>query len=204
MVFTSVLDDQHNPHSTMVANPYDWNGIYVHPDALGSVFDHVVVQYSVYGLVSETKFIRVDPGTFRSNGKSNLVIEGTERVQAEETVSHVLSTKDATVDGVPVKLLRDPAAPRRNTVRYGGLALLTGGVAMGVVEVIQTARASDRMDELSNTNTATSQGYNNLRYNDSDDWEETQNTHTWSLVGAIAGFAVGTLGATGLVWSFTF
>lgn len=204
VVFTSVNDQQHNPASTLIANPYDWNGIYVHADALGSAFDYVMVAYSVYGIMSETKFIRVEPGKFHDNGKSDLSIEGVEHTTGGKPYSYVLSTKDATVDGVPVKLLRDPAAPRRNTFRYVGLALMLGGAGMGVYETVRAVQADEELAALSNSDITTPEGIENLRYGSSSAWDEKESERTWSAVGAVAGYAVGALGIFGFGWSFTF
>jgi hypothetical protein len=198
VVFTSENDRSFNPASVMVANPYDWNGVYVHPGAIGTTFSHTRVTYSVYGVVSETKFVKVEEGIFADNGKSNLVIENTERVTAAGPFSYVLSTKDAMVDGVPVKLLRDPAAPKRNTYRYAGLGLLLAGAALGVVELVSYRQADNQLSQLSSLNDS------NLRYNTSKQWDDTHSTRTWSAVGSAAGFVVGVVGGAGLVWSFTF
>ncbi len=204
VVFTSENDQEYNAASSLVANPYDWNGIYIHADALGTELFNVVVSYSVYGVVAETKFIRVEPGLFTENGKSNLVIEGVEHVDSGGAYTYVLSTKDAVVDGVPVKLLRDPAAPRRNVMRYAGLALLAGGCGLGIYETVQAGRANDELERLSNTNIETAAGLDNLRYHDQDDWEDAQAEHTRSVVGSVAGFVLGAFGSFGVAWSFTF
>ena len=204
VVFTSENDQAYNKASSLLANPYDWNGIYVHADALGSVFEHVKVGYSVYGIVSETRFVRVEPGQFAENGKSNLVIEGVEHVTSREPYSYVLSTKDAMVDGVPVNILRDPAAPRRNALRYTGLGLLLAGCAAGVAEAIMASRAADDLDALSNANVSEPEGFDNLRTGSSSEWEDADSRRTWNTVGCAAGFVVGALGAVGLTWSFTF
>ncbi len=204
VVFTSENDREHNGSTHLVANPYDWNGVYIHADALGTRLFSVKVAYSVYGIVSETKFIRVDPGTFVENGKSNLVIEGVEHVDSGGRYTYVLSTKDAVVDGVPVKLLRDPAAPRRNVMRYGGLALLTGGCGVAIYEVVQADKATDELEKLSNTDIRTVEGFNNLRYNEQEDWREAESRRTGAIVGSVVGFAVGVVGSFGLAWSFTF
>jgi hypothetical protein len=204
VVFTSENDPTHSGNDALVANPFDWNGIYVHGAALGSSFENIRVQYSVYGIVSETRFVRVDPGVFVENGKSNLVIEGVEKVSSAEPHSYVLSTKDAMVDGVPVKILKDPAAPRRNAYRYVGLGLLLVGCGAGAAEAVLAGRASDELDALSNTNAATVEGFDNLRYGSSAEWDNASSSKTWNTVGCVAGFVVGALGAAGLVWSFTF
>jgi hypothetical protein len=204
VVFTSENDQTYHKSTSLVANPYDWNGVYLHADALGSSFEHVKVCYSVYGLMSETRFIRVEPGEFYENGKSNLIVEGAEKVTTAQPFSYVLSTKDAMVDGVPIKILKDPAAPRRNTFRFAGLGLFVAGCAAGVVEAIVASRASEELSVLSNANTDTPEGFDNLRNGSSDQWEDADSRRTWNTVGSVAGFVVGAVGGAGFAWSFTF
>jgi len=105
IIFTSEFDRKHNAQSELYPNPYDWNGIYIHENGLGSSLAYTKVLYSVYGIYSETKFIRVSPGLFKNNGKTDLVIEGQEHITSEENYTYALSIKDARVDGVPVRIL---------------------------------------------------------------------------------------------------
>ncbi|MBD3314407.1 MAG: hypothetical protein GF344_01355 [Chitinivibrionales bacterium] len=198
IVFTSELDRKHNPTSSLLANPYDWNGIYIHSDAFGTSLAHCKVLYSVYGVISDTKFIKVSPGLFAHNGKSSFVIEGVEQDVGDEPYSYVLSTKDATIDGVPIKILRDPLAMRRTVVRYAGLTAILGGCSIGVSRLIQYQQTKDRLEELSVGDTT------NTLHNEGRDWEDTRrrrNQHaTWSALG----FAIGLLGTVGITWTFTF
>ncbi len=123
VVFTSENDKRFNPGASLIPNPYDWNGMFIHDDAIGTDLQHIEVAYSVYGINSLTKFIRIVGGVFRDNGRANLTIEGQAQAVTAEPYSYTLSVKSASVDGVPVKILRDPDAPRRNVLRYTGLSL---------------------------------------------------------------------------------
>lgn len=123
VVFTSENDRSVNQGTKLYPNPFDWNGIYIHSDAVGSSFSYCKVLYSVYGIVSETKFIKLDQVTIHDNGKSNLVIEGKEQQISDKPYRYVLSTKDVAAEGVPVKILTDPFASKRAVLRYGGIAV---------------------------------------------------------------------------------
>ena len=78
VVFTSEFDHDYRPDAPMKANAYDWNGMYIDKDAIGTELEHVAVNYSVYGLTSMTKFLRLKNGTFRENGRGNFSVEGVE------------------------------------------------------------------------------------------------------------------------------
>jgi hypothetical protein len=198
IVFTSELDQQYNPASTLIANPYDWNGIYIHQGALGTSLAHCRVSYSVYGILSETKFIRVAPGTFAGNGKSNLVIEGVEHQVGDEPYRYVLSTKDATVDGVPVNILRDPLAVRRNVMRYTGLSAFLGGFGIGIYRLVHLQDSRTRLDRLSSADTG------NTFVHTSEDWEAARQEVDEDVAWSAVGFGLGLVGAVGLTWTFTF
>lgn len=198
IVFTSVLDREFNPASSLYPNPYDWNGVYLHADALGSTMAFIKVSYSVYGVISETKFIRIKSGEFKDNGKSDLEIEKVKQVVTTEPYDYVLSTKDATVDGIPVRLLRDPMAPKRTVFRTAGVVAFVGGGALGIYEAFRLKSALSDLDALSSTET------DNLRNNSSSDWENARQKRNTSYGTTAAGFALGLIGAVGFVWSFTF
>jgi hypothetical protein len=198
IVFTSENDRSVNPGSALLPNPYDWNGIYIHADGLGTSLAYCKIMYTVYGLVSETKFIRLDPVVLRSNGKSNLVIEGKEQTVTDKPFSYVLSTKDAMIDGVPVKILRDPVAPRRNAVRYIGLAGMFAGAASGAYYGVQWKKNQDFLKQMSTDDPL------KLRLHSGTDWTQTQNLRNKDIWYTGAGTLVAVICAVGFAWSFTF
>ncbi len=199
IVFTSEYDRDYNPTSTMYPNPYDWNGIYVHTNAIGSSLSHIKLFFSVYGIISETKFIRIVSGQFANNGKTNVVIEGQENLVAEGApFTYELSLKDATVDGVPIKILKDPVAPKRNTFRYTGLGVLLGGCGLGVYSTFQWLDSKEKFDDLSSSE------FENLVSNTSADWEDARSERNKNRLLTLVGYGLGVVGAAGFGWSFTF
>jgi hypothetical protein len=198
IVFTSEYDRDYNPTSTMLPNPYDWNGLYIHSNAIGSSLSNCKIFFSVYGIISETKFIRIGSGKFANNGKSNLVIENNEHVIGDAPYSYELSLKDATVDGVPIKILRDPAAPKRNTFRFGGIGVFLAGAGLGAYSTYQWIGAKEELDELSSSDSV------NLVYHTGTEWEEKQKERNTSRILSLMGIGIGIIGAVGFGWSFTF
>lgn len=198
IVFTSEFDSRFNTASTLSANPFDWNGVYLHSDALGTTLAHTQILYSVYGLISETKFIRIEQGVFRDNGKSDVVIEKVAQMVSEPSYSYILSTTDATVDGVPVRLLRDPMAPRRAAYRYAGLLMFLAGTGVGVWQLYEYQGAQQHLSELSQ------ESFDNLHPYKSKDWLDARDRRNMTIAGAGGGALLAAVGAVGFFWSFTF
>jgi hypothetical protein len=132
IVFSSELDISYNSGATLKANPYDWNGIFIHEGGLGSSFKQCSIRYTVYGVNSLTRYIRIERMTFRNNGRSDLTIEGKQHQVSDKPYSYALTINDAKKDGVPVEILMDPLARKRTMLRYGGFSLVAGGLTMGV------------------------------------------------------------------------
>ncbi len=199
VIFTSENDPSANPASKLSPTPYDWNGIYIHKDGIGSDLQNIQIMYSVKGIVSETRFIRLSHCVFKENGRSNLSIEGEEKeVIAGRPFSHSVSVKDAAVDGVPIRILQDPEAPKRNFLRYGGLTAAVGGVAQGGFFAYKLKNSQREMKTLSGKD------LENLTSHVSDDWEDARSRRNRNLALTITGFFVAALGAAGFTWSFNF
>jgi hypothetical protein len=198
LIFTSEFDKDYNPASSMYPNPYDWNGLYIHANAVGTSLSHSNLYYSVYGIISETKYIRIFSGSFANNGKTNLVIEGKEHIVADAPYTYELLLKDATVDGVPIRILRDPAAPKRNTFRFAGIGAIIGGAGMGVYSTLQWREDQERLEKLSDPNPP------NTIDHSSAEWNDTRSERNLDRVLSTAGYCLVAIGAVGFGWSFSF
>lgn len=199
VILTSENDKDYNPQSKLAPTPYDWNGIYIHKDGLGTDLRNMKLMYSVKGIVSETKYIRITNCVFRENGRSNLVIEGEEKqVVAGTSFSYNLSVKDVTADGVPIRILKDPEATKRNTLRYVGLALAMGGAAAGGVFTYELSTSIKEVRSLSSLDTL------NLTTKNSSDWKDARSRFNRNKALSIAGYCLVLIGVTGFSWSFKF
>jgi hypothetical protein len=194
VIFTSECDQNYNPGSALHANPYDWNGIYIHSDAIGTTMEHFKVLYSVYGINSQTKFIRLTAGEFQFNGRGNLTIEDKEYPVGNEPYSYTLSVKDAKVDGVPVKILADPVAGKRTMARFGGFFLFLGGTIYGIAETGPYIQDAKRFKEIQR---------DTINYLDKD-FKAAQSKRNTSAFLMVLGYIIGLAGACGFSWSFTF
>jgi len=105
IVFSSVMDQNYSTRTDMHANPYDWDGIYIHESGIGSTMTHCAIMYSTYGISSLTKYIKFDSVSFKRNGRSDLTIEGVKQLVLNAPYSYGMTIADARKDGVPVKIL---------------------------------------------------------------------------------------------------
>jgi hypothetical protein len=202
VVFSSEFDKTYNPSSELHANPYDWNGITIYDNGLGSTFSQAKLMYSVFGINSLTKYIKLDKMFFSNNGRSDCIIEGKERTVTAQPFSYALTIDDARKDGVPVKILMDPRAKKRNLFRYGGLTLLVGGCAASIWSMAQNKRDQERLNALSDPTVRNENS--NLVKNENSDWEKARSDKNLDIaIGVITG-CLAVLGGTGFGFSFTF
>ncbi len=199
IVFTSEFDGTYNPDSTLIANPFDWNGIYIHKDAFGSRMKFCRIQYSVYGIASDTRLIRIDPCVFSFNGKADLtVVDSIHPVKSGDTYKYVLTSRDATVEGVSVKLIDDPQSRKRNGIRYTSAAFLAGGIVAVIYGYYRYDESRKVFEERSRDS------FENINTYTKKDWEEARRNKNLDFSLTCIGAGVTLLGTIGLVWTFTF
>ena len=202
IVFSSEFDKTYNPSSALHANPYDWNGITVHESGIGSSFSFARVMYSVVGINSLTKYIKLDKMHFSNNGRSDLVIEGKSPVVSAQSFTYALTVDDARKDGIPVKILMDPGAKKRIIFRYSGLSLFAAGCATVIWSAAQLDQDQARLSALSSRDGTDENG--NLIKNDGKDWESAHSEKNADIGGAVIGSVLAVLGGVGFGFSFTF
>jgi hypothetical protein len=202
IVFSSAMDQEYNPRAPMHANPYDWDGIYIHEGGIGSTMANCKITYSVYGISSLTKYIRFDVVTFQNNGRSDLTIEGVKQTITSKPFSYALSVVDAKKDGVPVKILMDPMGKKRTILRYSGLGLLAAGCVTGIWCSVAASSDQKNLNGLKNTQIANIN--DNLYQNSASVYNKALQTRNRDQAWAITGFALALLGGAGIIVSFTF
>jgi hypothetical protein len=194
VIFTSENDRRFNLGAKLNPNPYDWNGIFIHDDAIGTDLQNFEISYSVYGINTLTKFIRITNGAFHDNGRANLTIEGLPQTVTAGQFSYSLSVKDATIDGVPVKILTDPDAAKRNTLRIGGLAVFLSGCAVGAIFTMQTDASQKKMNTVRN----------DLYNYQSSDFISARTSRNANVALMTVGYTLGLVGAAGFYLSFRY
>jgi hypothetical protein len=198
VIFTSENDKVYNKHSTVEAAPYDWNGIYIHEDAIGTQLTFCAVLYSVDGISSLTKFFKLSPCLFMHNGRVNLTIQGVEYKVTDQPYEYAATVTDANTKGVPITLLKDPLAPTRNTLRYSGAAMAAIGIIAAIVEASQLATSQRNFSSLSSTDKP------NLAQNSSAGWEAARNAKNNDFANLCSSLGAVAIGTVGIFWSFRF
>jgi hypothetical protein len=202
IVFSSAFDKEYNAHTAMHANPYDWDGIYIHEGGIGTSLSNCKINYSVYGISSLTKYIMVANAVFHDNGRSDLTIEGIKQAVTAKPYSFALTIADAKKDGVPVKILMDPMGKKRTILRYCGIGLCAAGCVTGIWSGVQAGKDEKTLNSLKDTQIAHID--DNLYQNSSSVYNkalQARNRDEWI---AVTGFALALLGAAGVGFSFTF
>jgi hypothetical protein len=198
IVFTSEKDHAVNPATSLYANPYDWNGVYIHSEAVGTVIEFAQIAYSVYGIVSDTKFIRLNQVSARMNGKSNVAIEGKELVAVAGIFNYAASSADLKNAGIALKTAADPNAMKRSIVRYTGFTVLLAGGAGAVVYGLRWKK--DQYD----LSTMSVDDPQNLSSINESDWLAKRDRRNRDRLNTAIGAAATALGAIGFTLSFTF
>lgn len=206
IVFTSVNDDDYNQSANLNPTPYDWNGIYVHKDGIGTDLERVKVRYSVKGILSETKFIRLAEVLFHENGRANFTVENEAKPAVPDMpYSYNLSLKDAVVDGVPVKILMDPHARARNITRYAGLLCFVGSGGVAAYYTDKAIKDSKDFKEKSlPLKTTSSDEYKQYLAGEPTPWHQAKQAKDKSVQRMIIGYTGTLLGLTTFIISFTF
>lgn len=188
VIFTSENDHNMGAVTSLNPVPYDWNGIYIHSFAVGSRMAFCSVRYSVYGIVSETKFIKLNPATFMMNGKSDCVIEGKNKAITDKPYWY----------NDPSEVPADPLARKRRALRFAGLALSVAAGAGAVYYGVQWNKAQIYLSQVSVDDPWT------MHPNDSIDWvhfaDKKNNYKTNTIITGILTL----LGMVGFRLSFTF
>ncbi len=150
IVFTSVNDEDYNQNTSLNPTPYDWNGIYIHKDGIGTDLERVRIRYSVKGVLSETKFVKLSEVLFHENGRANFTVENEAKpVIPDVPYSYNLPLKDAVVDGVPVKILMDPHGRARNITRWTGLICFIGSAGVAGYYTNETIKNIEDLEKKS-------------------------------------------------------
>lgn len=108
VVFTSVNDSLFVPDASVKPAPFDWNGIDIYEGAPGTTFKHCRIQYSVYGIRSQTEHVKLDDVIFTNNGKSDFSVKN-ERKEVTIPFSYSFGFKP---------LIPEPSQALVDTVRY--------------------------------------------------------------------------------------
>lgn len=195
IAFTSEHDKKHGSASTQEPAPYDWNGITITQNAVGTKFEFCRVGFSLYGINSLTEYFTAQDCLFRKNGKADVTIKGVK----QELAQGVPYTYQPLGEAPVLPGTQGPSAGRI-ALRTSSIAVLIVGVAIGIWQTVEYSDASTTFDNVNDdTNLA------NLRNPTIvEDWESASDARDKSKGYMIAGYGGAVLGALGFGLSFAF
>ena len=198
IIFTSENDRDYNRLSAVDPAPFDWNGLYIHEDGIGTHLAYCAVLYSVEGMTSLTKFIRLNNCLFLHNGRASFTVEGKPQTVTEAPLDYALTADDPSLMKVPAGILKDPQAVSRILLRYSAVATAATGLVMGMIWGSKFSRSSHDF------NTSSSRTEDNLAAYSSASWNSARMDKNRDAAVLLTGCAVAAIGAVGIGWSFTF
>ncbi len=98
-----------------------------------------------------------------------------------------------------MNFLSDPAAPKRNIMRYSGLSVFAGGTVLGVVSSVNLRTSFLRMQYISDVSNEEM-----LKNENSAVWKDTEKQYKQYLARTIVGFSAFLAGSVMFTWSFTY
>ena len=184
IAFTSEHDRKHGSLSETAPAPYDWDGITITENAIGTRFEYCRVGYSLYGINALTEYFTVRNCMFRKNGKSHLTIKG---------------TKQEVASGVPFSYeplgeapeLGGGVSPVKVTLRTSSIAVFVAGCAIAVWQGIEYQNSKSRFDELNDD----TDPENLHSITIVDDWNSARDARDTNQLGMILGIGGAAIGA---------
>jgi hypothetical protein len=186
IAFTSEHDKKHGSTTSQEPAPYDWNGITITENAVGTRFEYCRIGYSLYGINALTEYFTLKDCLFRKNGKADITIKGTK----QEVAAGVPYTYQP-LGEAPVLAAPKGSSPGKIALQTSSIAVAVVGVALGVVMNLQYSDSKASFDNLNDTGNMA-----NLRSPTIvEDWDAAKEAKDSDQTWMIVGYSVGGLGA---------
>lgn len=80
VIFTSENNRVYNTKAPNEPAPFDWDGITLYYSGSNNVFEHCLIEYSLFGIKSETEKIVLKECSFDQNGNTDFTVSGQEQL----------------------------------------------------------------------------------------------------------------------------
>jgi hypothetical protein len=200
VIFTTVNDNDFNPKSQQLPNPFDWNGIIIAKESGSIHLQNFQLRYSVYGIKSQNPVMTLQNGVFRQNGQFHFTMDDKiQYVQDNIPYSYNISSsgeKPAAGEVLEKKKSSKKTATSntRNIIRYSSLGIGVIGIVAGTIFAIQeNSTYTKTQDPKYKSNAALFNEWSNLN----SQWETQRNV-------SIVSFVIGGIGLVGFTATFLF
>ncbi len=194
VIFTSMYDKEFNDESKQLANPFDWNGIFIAQNSDGAILRNFQLRYSVYGVKSQNEEIIIQNARFRQNGQLHFTVDekiqyvqddipfsyGSRELNSENGSESTSDKKSASTKG-------KSRSPRR-TVRMVSLGTGVVGAALGATLGVMASQSYQQWGEAQDVSV----------------YNQKQSEFNGRLAGSIAFGTLGLLGLSGFGITFVF
>jgi hypothetical protein len=218
LVFTSANDSSYIPNAAVKAAPFDWNGIDVYDGAIGTTLTYCRVQYSVYGIRSQTEYVKLENVRFSSNGKSDFSIKEDRKEVTdlynyayepvstttppggtlEQNVSQPVNEPEPSLGTEPPVSQKSGNRGLRAFFRVTGIMLALGGGGLGAYYGDQYLNSEDHYKDISHLDNEEMQKYT------SEDWKKAKQKRDQDFKRTAICGGIALLGLTSFVISFAF
>ncbi|MBN1980205.1 MAG: hypothetical protein JW795_01655 [Chitinivibrionales bacterium] len=167
VVLTSINDKKFNPAAAQLANPFDWNGVYISDKANTVKLRNFKLMYSVFGIKSHKDDLTIQSGYFHQNGQFHFTINDdiifvpdnfsfTFSKEAKSSNHPVTSDAPRPIDEPPPA--KTTARPPVNSEKKNegklvvAYTLLGVGIVSGIVSGVTGIRVIQKADRLNSIN----------------------------------------------------
>jgi len=216
IIFTSQNDSAIIDSITVPPAPFDWNGIDIYESAVGSELFYCKIQFSVYGIRSQTDYCKIINSTFNNNGKSDFTIKDVRKEvtpgvpfshsplqEARSNIATTITDTKPSPETIPEKpadvTTQKQGVRGKHILRYTGLALGVGGCAYSAISYFTKYKpAEEDFKQISQLDE------HELLTNTSDDWNTARDRRNSSMIHTISGAAIAAMGLLSFSLSFAF
>ncbi|MBD3347373.1 MAG: hypothetical protein GF401_20140 [Chitinivibrionales bacterium] len=209
VVFTSINDNDFNPDSPQLANPFDWNGILVGRESEGAFMKHFKLRYSVYGIKGQTPSIMIQNGKLRQNGQFHFTINdkiqyvqdgipfsyGVDKFDDDDITGWGRGTKDTPPKGKE-RGRSGRESKQKKIFRFATLGVGIAGLGASAVYGVLAYKSNKEWFEMEDLDPQ--------KTKDSDAFDKKGEERNRRIIGSVLSGTVGLLGMTGFTLTFVF
>lgn len=200
ITFTSEHDTKAGSVSGGVPAPYDWNGITVTENAVGTAFEYCRIGYSLFGINALTEYVTIKNCLFRRNGRSDVVINGVKQSATPGAAFDYEPLGQPPGLGAAVAPAQPRASAGKIVIRTAAAALVIAGCGVGIWKAMDYRKSDPAFWKINDANSVA-----NLR-NPSivSDWQKAKDARDSDLAMLLSGFGAALAGGIGFTLTLVF